>query len=236
MNKDQSLKENVFDALLKTAFEEYSRAELDKLPSDAELRAMYPPQRELPKKLRRLEKRYARREPAVLFYFKRVCVILLVTLVAGTAILSTQPSVRAAITNTVVNWFEKYVEIIFVDNSLEGETELETFKTEKLQVGYIPEGYELTDEEDDTFINYKVYYNGSNSLCIDLYESDGTAPGYDTEHFECEEGYINGLRAYYFKGIDHFYNMIIFGNSEYFVSIAGELEFDEMVKVAENIK
>lgn len=236
MNKDQSLRENVFDALLKTAFEEYSRAELDKLPSDAELRAMYPPQRKLPKKLRRLEKRYARREPAVLFYFKRVCVILLVTLAAGTAILSTQPSVRAAITNTVVNWFEKYVEIIFVDNSLEGETELETFKTGKLQVGYIPEGYEQFDEEESDLMNYKTYYCGGKSFCIDIYKSDGVAPGYDTEHFECEEGYINGLRAYYFKGIDQFYNMIVFGNSKYFVSITGELEFDEMVKVAENIK
>ena len=240
----KKLNENVFDSILKTAFNEYVYQQFEKEPSEEELNQKYP----LPKREQRTAKRLSKKvefgKPAAIVYLQRACIIVLVCVSAFTAVLASSPTVRASVADTVVSWYEKYAVVDFnTDYSGSGETEPETTEAETepvtvedLQIGYIPEGFELVSADEMPGLRNYTYTNIDKYLVISITQTGISNATVDIEHTTYVETMINKNIAYLFYNTNEKAGTLTTGNDEYTISIFGYLEENELIKVAENIK
>lgn len=107
-------------------------------------------------------------------------------------------------------------------------------KIKFLDVGYIPSGYEKTDEMITDYLYYYVYEKGEKSFIVDKFALS-TSIGFDTEEYESENIKINGMDAVYYKS-DESTKGLIFNDGEYIYSVTGNIDKDELIKIAENVK
>lgn len=109
----------------------------------------------------------------------------------------------------------------------------QTKKVESLEVNYIPNGFEL-DEEYKTDVFYvKVYTYTDQIFYVEKYELN-TNIGFDTEKYNSESIKINGIDAIYYKS-DNSEKGIIFNNGEYIFIISGNVDEEDLVKIAQNV-
>ena len=233
-----NVKEEVFDALLTAALAEYVDETDRALPTDEELAKLYP----IPKKARRIYKRLAKkrkyRKPMPLVYARRAAVILLAAAALSFGVLMTNSNVRAAVASSVVEWYEKYIQIRFSGDRQEGESSI-TATVESLEIGYIPTGFGLIDSNEDERTREYFYMKDDGTdhyIMIGIYSSDASVVDADIEYMEYEAITINGQEAHLLYNEEERYGVIVFGNPVYTVSLTADLERSELIKVAENIK
>lgn len=99
-----------------------------------------------------------------------------------------------------------------------------------LSLNYIPKGfYKINGEED-----YCIYKNSNKEFIVEKF-SLGATIGYDDESFDCEIIEINGIESVYHKSENN-YQGIIFNNGEHIFTITGNIEKEELVKIAQNVE
>ena len=99
-----------------------------------------------------------------------------------------------------------------------------------LNVNYIPAGFEKSDDYGDTV----QYVNGDKEFVVDKIELTASI-GFDTEHYDPEIIKINGIDAVYYRS-NYNEKGIIFNDGNYIYMIAGNIEKDELVQIAQNVK
>ena len=231
-----NVKEEVFDGILKAALYEYIY-DLDKsLPSDEEIAQMYPISRKEARKYKRIAKVNKYRAPLTVVYFRRAAAAVLVAVSLSFGLLATSAKVRAAIVDTVVEWYDKYIKIDF-GNSSDADTDTEMPDFESLNINYIPDGFEQvsSDESEDTR-EYLYTADNGDYVFIGIYSSESTQLSVDIENNEYEKITINGNDAYIMYAEAERTGMAVIGNSEYTVSITSVSEKSDLIKIAENIK
>lgn len=108
-------------------------------------------------------------------------------------------------------------------------------KVESLDIGYIPAGFEKTYEYDYDYF-YKYGYeniNGKEHFDVDKHGLNA-AINYDSR-FDSEEIYVNGAKGVYFSA-ENGDKAIVFNNGEYVYTISGDIEKEELIKIAQNVK
>lgn len=108
-------------------------------------------------------------------------------------------------------------------------------KVESLDIGYIPAGFEKAYEYEYDYF-YKYGYeniNGEEHFDVDKHGLNA-AINYDSR-FDSEEIYINGAKGVYFSA-ENGDKAIVFNNGEYIYTISGDIEKEELIKIAQNIK
>lgn len=110
----------------------------------------------------------------------------------------------------------------------------EVKKVKSLEVNYIPEGFEKTEESKSKYSYYYNYENSEMNFSVDKSVISGTI-GYDTEKYEDKIIEINGVEAIYFKPDDDL-GGIIFNNGDYIFIISGNIGEKELVKIAQNVE
>lgn len=227
-----SAKNEVLDGIIKSVCFEHLSRELGKLPSDAELAQLYPIPR---KSLRRAKRRYKElqyRAPLAVVYLKRAAVVILALLSVTFAVLSTNAEVRAAISDAVTEWYDKYIKIQFSKSDEAAATDADS-----LEIGYLPEGYEIGEStEREGFREYIYYTDSGNYLIISIFSSENAGVLADNELSEYELLTINGSDSHFVYNKSERYGVLTTGNVDYTVSIMGIAERDEFIKIAENIK
>ena len=221
-----------FDKLLVTAL--YRAAELDycTVPTDDELDALVQPSLRFSRRINALLKdqhRYIRnhRRPVYMKVLRAAAAILIAfTVLLGTA-MAVSPTVRAAVVNFVRSWFE--------DRTI--------YQTPERNLGkiwifeYIPEGFELYEDISNEIQALYIYID-SVGTTISISISTGRQ-GVDNEHSFFSQTIINGNAADVYESYDSQYpNMVImFDDREgVFITLVSEIEIDELIKIAENIK
>lgn len=240
----RNMTDDIFDGILKTAFEEYLEKELEKVPSDEELAEMYPVSQKSLKKAQRRLKEIKFRKSLPLLYLQRAAVVVLVCVTVCFGVFITSEKVRAAIVDTVVEWFDEYVKIDFskdstdedtVDNSEETTT---TAEADSLEIGYIPEGFELTSIIDETDYTRRYMYTSPSGdyIMIGIYSLESVQASVDIELSEYEKISVNGNDAYLLYNKEERCGSLTFRNNRYTMFISCILDKTELIKVAENIK
>ncbi len=182
-----------------------------------------------------------------LVYVKRIAVIILAVISVSFVILLTHDGVRAAISDAVVTWYDKYLSIEFSkatestetkkpsESATEAVTEVESFT--ELKLGYIPSGYELTSISEDEYFKEHIYLTETGEyLIIGFYSSKSNTFFADVEHMEYEETVINGYKAFRFFSEEETTGIITFGNSKFNVIVSSSvLPADELMRVAQTI-
>ena len=234
------VREQVFEGIITAALNEYIAEELDAVPSDEEIAKMYPTSLKMKKHYQRKakEKKYQLSLPLV--YCKRLAVAFFVVVTLSFGILMTNSDVRAAVSNTVVTWYEKFVQIDFSkteDTYDTDDTESSIPEFTDLEIGYIPLKYVLSSSTEDLYYREYIYTSDDGDyMLIGLYSSEATEIATDIELMEYEQIIINGNNAYILYDDIERMGSLIAGNNKYTILITSISEKEEIIKVAENIK
>ncbi len=241
------VQEEIFDGMLRAALKEYVIQEGNALPPKEELDKKYPSSKKELKKYLRIAKARKYNISLPLLYLRRAAVVFLVLVSVTFGVFVTNGKVRASIRDAVVEWFDKYASVSFsesADKSNTSETDAEsTSEAEEipdlkdLKIGYIPEGFELSNNLEKE--NKREYtYLSKNGACImvGIYSSNGRGSGFDIEYSKYEEMQINGNEAYVSYDETEQIGSLVCGNNKYTIYISGDGNKSDLIKIAENIK
>lgn len=107
-------------------------------------------------------------------------------------------------------------------------------KVESLELGYIPEGFEKAEDYKSDYLYRFSYKNDQKYFNVDKHKIDAEI-NFDTEKYSSENIQINGIQSIYFASSNKEHG-VIFNNGEYIFIISGNIEKDELVKIAQNVK
>lgn len=167
-----------------------------------------------------------------LHYVKRTAAVFVIATTIIFAILLFNPEVRAAVKNTVVEWYDKFTSFI-----IQGETshidEKKEWRPEYLTTGY----RENTIEKFGKRTNIE-YVNDTGDVIRLSYRPEGndTNISVDNENHRIEGGAINEHEAYIVKATnDDFESGVIWSIDGYTFNVWSKLPIDELIKIAQSI-
>jgi len=221
-----------FDKLLTSAL--YRAAELDYIDSlsDEELEREVQPSPRFKRRmgaLLRNPNRYARaqRRPLYLKVLRSAAAVFVAITVLFSGAMAVSPTVRAAVVSFVRTWYEDRTEYEIPLRVLDEEW---TF-------GYIPEGYELTDEF-LTDLQMVYFYKNVHADRIMIAISSGKQI-VDNEHSDFRSTTINGHATDIYESNDPDYPSFLVMHDEVsgvFITILADVDDVDIIRIAENIR
>ncbi len=157
---------------------------------------------------------------------KKVVILVCIVIVAISLTACWKP-----ISKFVYEIYNKYISIIFVPNNTDDNTKY--IKIDDVQLGYVPNNYELqVDWKTEKSIIYGYYNKANNSDLSILIEKldDGIEKGVDIENAD----FIADPNS--FVANKNGYVVLCIFKENVSVEITGKISTDEAVKIAKNIK
>lgn len=133
--------------------------------------------------------------------------------------------------------FEKYSLKMLDDHSIYNvnlDDKSYVKEVNSLNVKYIPNGFEKTEEENNINNIVYTYKNNDKYFYIGKYTLD-TSVGYNTEKYKEELIKIDNREYIYYK-ISNNMQGILFNNGEYIYEIDGDISKEELVDIAQNVE
>ena len=154
---DRAIDDSVFEALFRQAVIDNFNEELDSLPPDEELARLYTLSAEHEARMQRLFAREVRRDraKAAVKWSKRAVAVFVIAVTIVFGALMSVPQVRAAVVETITEWYEQFVR--FTSNAPDAE------KT-NLEPGYIPEGFSEIVRDEGEMMTIIIYENDEMSI------------------------------------------------------------------------
>lgn len=230
---NEELNEGIFDAALKKAFCDYTDNLLDSFPDCETLSEKYPLSKKEERFFERIMKEKKYGKPLALVYLSRAAVIFLCFVTLAAAVMLSSPTVRAAVKNVFMQWFEKYTLFTFVQTE-PGKDDFQN--VEDVKIGYIPEGYELGFEDKSSQICIYAYYLNEDGLVVSVFENGTTDLFPDNERSEYTKMNINGHESWLIYDEANVGGTIIIVGNKISVTVDANVEKDELIKIAESIK
>ena len=192
---DKFLNEELFEVVLEKAFIEHEKDMLKSYPTDDELESEYPISKKEIRRFKNIVKEKEYGKKLIRVYFDRVAVVILCIISLFFALIMTSSEVRAAVENVILKWYDKYTEFIFTEST----TGLVAEKIEDVEIGYIPEGFQLFFEDNMEIENFKQYthIDDPNSIfMISVFYNNEENVFYDNENLEYQKISINSKDAW----------------------------------------
>jgi hypothetical protein len=226
---------SVFEALFRQAIIDDYNEEIDSIPSKEKLiqTISFSPEFELKmKKLFVYDKRKDSLKKA-LNYSKRAAAVLIIATTVFFGMLLFNPEVRAAVKNTVVEWYEKFTSFIF-QNETSDINDKKEWRPE-----YLPAGYRESSV-DKLGKTIKIEYADTKGNIISFSYRPGenaTNVSVDNENHQIESRTINGHETYIAKATDEeFDNGVIWSMRGYTFILWSKLPVDELIQVAQSTR
>ena len=105
----------------------------------------------------------------------------------------------------------------------------------KITVGYIPEGFELTNENVLERLIINDYYDSNGEFFIISKSSSSTEVDLDTEMGITESVVVNNTSYSYYVDKNN-YNYLVWTQNDYVYHVNGIISKDELLKIAETVK
>lgn len=226
-------KKKIFDAVLAEALEECLDKELKEF-EEIELDEPHEFSPQYKKKMRKIINSVGRKER--IKKFKTIVIRTAVSLAAAFGLifgfLLTQPEVYAAVQNVIRSIFDEYDKYEYVGEELT----VDNFDN-NIRLGYIPDGYYLSEGIYFPAYVMLTYTNGSEKIRFKYAIAEGLTSYYDNEHNSYDNFFINGIEYHYYISNDEdFMDTLVWYEDGYSFGILAHLSKDELVKIAENIK
>ena len=219
----------IWESLLKAAVIKNSLDELENYSPEEISKTTLPAHYD--QKMQRLVQRlhYKNAIRNSLFYVKKIVVLLFILMGISFLFLLHFDEVRATCHDVITYIYEKY--ILFQHEADLGE-ELTSVK-----LGYIPEGFSLS-EETLSESGYDAVYSNSQ---FDILFFESTPYNHisqaDNEHYDISEVKIGHYTGQFFNSTDErFPNILYWQNETEYYCLAAPLPKDEIKKIAENIR
>ena len=249
------------DSILDSILYEDMKNQLNSLPSENEVKKLFPYTQRQVKEARRLDGILKqKRRKSTFIYIKRAAVIILCVITASFGLLLTDEGIRAAAGETLreiaemifpLSYKAEMDDVIKDHNEVKGYHEIsfddipvadyekaeEKFKIENIEVKYIPEGFNVCDSiHDESSMFYSYRDSDNNFILISTEPAGGGDYTIYSEKAKVEKISVNGNDALFFYNEKDCRGDIVWGNELYIIHIYGRVTKDELIKIAEGIK
>ena len=165
-------------------------------------------------------------------HFGRVASIALCACLIGLGGLMLNPDIRATVGENIAKFVDEYINIDFSESSKEQKVDIS-----KAEIGYIPEGFLLSEDLSDNE-KLSLVYTGRDDgyLFIDIVASGEILISYELEEHSVNYLNVNGYDGYITYDEVTSQGSVCWGNSSFTVVISGFTSRDELVRIAENIR
>ena len=226
----EPLSDELFEVVLRQAVYDADMADLEAFPPEEELNRKYPISKKDLKEFGRLQKAQARGISVRTLLVRRVAIIAMTVFAVVFGGLMLHPEIRAGVSHIVVQQFEKFNLFSHDENG-----EAKHFLTvDDVIIGYIPEGFELTNEIVNETRRTYCYVKGENDFILSIVLSAWTDVGVDNEH-DYEIRYINHRELHISYDNKTQSGAIVIPDETVTITISGNIAKDELVRIAENI-
>lgn len=213
----------VFDAILKQAFCDAFAQEIEQIEAADDQPAK--PSEVQRKQERRYYRKFQRKPVKVATILRGTAACLVALMGLSFCLMLTSAPVRAAMVDTVVSFFEKY---LTVDMGKE-----DVLVVDGYTFAYVPYGYEIRDETKSALATRYTFSNGSEYFKVCIYIDGQQLLKYDNEQANTVAVKINGVDAYFTQSDDK-PNSLIWTKNNQTIAIEGNLSLSVMKKIAEN--
>lgn len=168
------------------------------------------------------------REPRTTGKLRRVLILAAVLIfVMGIAVVSSD---GVKLKKSTVHMEEKPAESTRIIDDTKKLYDLEDF-----QVGYVPEGYEQTEDHvSGDMLRLIEYYHGDvDKISIHIVKTDHYGLNIDNETAKREEVLVNDKQAYLFQ--DEKKSILVWQMGDCTIDLEGKLSRDELLSIAKNI-
>lgn len=226
---NNTLKNELWEALIKTAVTQYNYDENCSIPAEKQLESL-----DLPihyeKKLNRFIKKYSKQKKYnhVLFFIEKIAVVMLIIVSITFIGLLQFEEIRAACYNVFTEIHEKYIQMDFIPDISENDS--------SAKLKYLPDGFYLAQALSDDYQSYQKYENSSGDI-IELFVFYQKRTIYvDNENYDISDIMINNDTGKFFesKNSNNMNYAVWNTNTEYF-RLYSSLSKDMIIKLAENV-
>lgn len=224
----------IFDSILTQALKDHSKDYLSRVPSEKELSTELVFSDGFLSKMDKIIAKYNKERliKKSILYLKRsaAAILIIAGLMFGTLMLSNP--VRATIQNVIIEWLEKYTRFEF--QSDENEVEIIHYK-----LSYIPEDFIEREKFSFDGITVIEYTDSIGNKIIFEYSptTDDYSINLDNENSDYKSIDLNGFEAYLFEArVGGERSYLLWNDNGYTFKLISELNADEIIKIAENIK
>lgn len=163
---------------------------------------------------------------------KRAVAAILVAAMLFAAAVTANAELRARFFRWLIETFPAFSQFSVVGSPEADELSFDTLKN--IKIGYIPDGFVLTDVfEADPMIVYSYQNADGNTISINADLSTGSPISFDTEGAEIHQIVLSDQTAYRWeKGNTCF---LIWQKDGFSLNLVGEISYEEAVKIAKKI-
>jgi hypothetical protein len=218
----------VFEAIIKDAVIADFKAEMESIPSETEILQEHPLSSGHIRKMKKIFALERRREMTrrIATYAKSAVIVLCVTVTFFFVLLMLNPEVRATVREAIVDFFEGFTRIGFI------ETDLPTSNSSDFSLQYIPDGFTQTSADQYGESQLIVYENkDGNAIMFDF----GTGGSYtvDNEFTVYHTEISDGITYHIYKASDTIHDSnIIWAVDGYTFQINGTAPIEELKRMA----
>lgn len=105
---------------------------------------------------------------------------------------------------------------------------------ELMEINYIPNGFVITDEYKSKYVYSVTYSNEREHFSVDKHAIN-TYVNFDTEKYDCENISINGIDGLFYV-TETLQKGIIFNDANYIFVVSGNIDKNELINIAQNVK
>ena len=225
-------REDLLEECLKPAFEARAEQLAAEHPSDDLLEDPHTFSPEFQAKMAAMTRKAARGRRPLRRYVQAAAMFVLCFAALGFGAMQVE-AIRTPILRFVVSVTQEYTNITFDGGS---NKELPA-SYEEIAPGYIPEGYELREQDLSEWHCYASYENPATEgyFSYMVMSTGGSSTSFDTEDCRVYEANINGRKAYVSVKLTRNTVIIVMFDQDFTYTLAGDLSEEEALAVMESV-
>ncbi len=228
----------ISDAMLASALIRVKSYETSAIPDNSKINHTF--SSDFERKMDKLIASFNSKEKNVSFLknsIYKAAVIILSLCIGAFSLAMISPQARADFRNAVMEFYETHIKFYFISSD-ETSTDFSNYKD--VHADYVPQGFTLKDKYNEyEAVGYR-YENEEENLVYDIYVSlnDGLSVHTDKDKSSIEEINITGRDSYLIWGENDGkpYSTLIITGNKITVTVYGQLDKDEIIKVGQSIK
>ena len=155
---------------------------------------------------------------------RAACVLIIFGLVGGVSLFSVK-ALRYKVLNFVFDPKATHTDFEVVDSS-------QTFRNDYISIGYLPEGFALTDDSSDKYLVLLEFKKGDKHIRIDRYSVESST-SIDTENSTVSDIKIRSLNGKYINNPR--FQAVVWYTDEQIYSVFTNISKEETIRVAESV-
>lgn len=129
----------------------------------------------------------------------------------------------------------EYIVQRFFNHSSYSVKDIDKISTvDMLEINYVPEGFVITDEYKSKYVHSAAYSNEQKYFSVDKHAIN-TQVNFDTEKYDCKNISINGIDGVFYE-TESSEKGIIFNNADYIFIVSGNIDENELINIAQNLR